>query len=75
MAHIEVRAEMAGTVKELLVSPGVHVAPSQELLILESMKMEVPIESPVSGTVVEIAVAEGAVIPEGELLIILAATK
>ena len=73
MARVEVRTEMAGTVKELLVAVGDPAAEAQELLILESMKMEVPVESPATGRVAELCVEAGAVIAEGDLLLVLEA--
>jgi acetyl-CoA carboxylase biotin carboxyl carrier protein len=73
MARTEVQADMAGTVKEVLVSPGDTVAPGQELLILESMKMEIPVEAPREGTVGEVLVEVGDVIQEGQALVALEA--
>jgi biotin carboxyl carrier protein len=69
MARIDIPAPMAGSVKEVLVTPGDTVTEGAELLIIESMKMEVPLESPSGGTVVEVLVAEGAVIEEDHLLV------
>jgi acetyl-CoA carboxylase biotin carboxyl carrier protein len=69
MARTDVVAEMAGTVREVLVSPGDTVAAGQELLIIESMKMEVPVESPQEGTVAEVRVEVGTVVEEGHLLL------
>jgi biotin carboxyl carrier protein len=60
---------MAGLVKELLVAPGEAVEEGTELLILESMKMEIPVESPVAGTVEEIAVTAPQTVEEGQLLL------
>lgn len=71
MAQIELRSEMAGTIIEILVPVGVAVTPGQELVVVESMKMEVPVESPAAGHIAEVAVAEGAVIAEGDLLLVI----
>jgi biotin carboxyl carrier protein len=68
MPTIDVLAPMAGSVKELLVTPGEAVSADQELLIIESMKMEIPLESPAAGTVAEILVAPAQRIDEGQLL-------
>lgn len=68
MAAIEIPSPMAGSVKEILVALGESVSEGQELLILESMKMEIPIESPGAGTVSEICVEAPEVIEEGHLL-------
>lgn len=73
MARTEIVAEMAGTVKEVLVNAGDVVAAGQELLILESMKMEVPVESLGEGTVGEVLVEAGTVVEEGRLLLVLEA--
>jgi acetyl-CoA carboxylase biotin carboxyl carrier protein len=71
MARMEVLAEMAGTVKEVLVAAGEAVAPGQEMIIIESMKMEVPVESPGSATIAEVCVEEGTVVEEGRTLLVL----
>jgi biotin carboxyl carrier protein len=68
MATVDVPAPMAGSILELSVAVGDSVTAGQELLILESMKMEIPVESPAAGRVAEIAVTQGQRIDEGELL-------
>lgn len=60
---------MTGTVKEVLVSVGESVSVGHELLIVESMKMELPVEAERAGTVAEIAVEPGQRIEEGDLLL------
>lgn len=60
---------MAGSVRELLVKVGDRVTEGQELLILESMKMEVPVESTGEGTVLEIVVTPPVAVEEGQLLL------
>jgi len=69
MATIDLPAPMAGSVKELLVAGGDVVRARQELLILESMKMEIPVESPSAGTVTEILVTAPQRIDEGQVLL------
>ena len=69
MAHFDVRAEMVANVLTITVRVGDAVASGDQLLLLESMKMEIPVLSEVSGTVVEIAVVEGEVIQGGDLLV------
>ena len=69
MARIDVSAPMAGAIKEVLVAAGERVAEGQELLILESMKMEIPVESPAAGTVAEVLVAPPQTIAEGQVLL------
>jgi acetyl-CoA carboxylase biotin carboxyl carrier protein len=68
MAMIDVVAEMTGTVKEVLIGPGDSVNLGQELLFVESMKMEIPVESPASGTVAEVLVAVAESVEEGQVL-------
>lgn len=69
MATIDIVSPMAGSVREILVSVGDTVAEGQELAILESMKMEVPVESTGDGTVLEIAVTPPVAVEEGQILI------
>jgi acetyl-CoA carboxylase biotin carboxyl carrier protein len=65
----DVRAHITGTVWKILVKPGELVAAEQTLVIIESMKMEMPIESPEAGRVSSVAVSEGASVDEGDLLL------
>jgi len=67
--HTQVRAEMVATVHSLTVSVGDLVTPGSTLLILESMKMEIPVLAEIAGRVEEVAVAPGDTIQEGDLLI------
>ena len=63
-----VEAEMVANVWKVLVEPGQSIGVGETLVILESMKMEIPVESPLTGTVKEIRVAEGGVVQEGDLI-------
>lgn len=65
----EVRAEMMGTVLSVTVVPGDRVDAGDVVVVLESMKMEIPVSAEASGTVIEIAVAEGVTVSEGDLLV------
>jgi biotin carboxyl carrier protein len=67
----EVRAHITGTVWKILVKPGDAVAPDQTVAILESMKMEMPLEAPDAGRVASVAVSEGASVDEGDLILTL----
>ena len=67
----EVRAHITGTVWKILVKPGDEVVAEQTLVILESMKMEMPVESPNAGRVASVAVTEGVSVDEGDLLLML----
>jgi biotin carboxyl carrier protein len=69
MAIVDVPAPMAGSVKELLVAVGDTVRARQEIMLIESMKMEIPLESPAAGTVTEILVSSPERISEGQLLL------
>ncbi len=64
-----VRAQIAGTVWKLEVEFDDEVEEGQTVVILESMKMEMPVEAPVAGRVVAIHVAPGRFVEEGEALI------
>jgi biotin carboxyl carrier protein len=67
----EVKAELVGNVWKVRTSVGAQVAEEDELLILESMKMEIPVTAPRAGTVREVRVREGEVVKEGQVLVIL----
>ena len=71
MADIEVKSEIAGAVWKILVEPGAEVAEDDTLVILESMKMEIPISAPEDGTVKSMAVVEGEAVVEGQLVLVL----
>lgn len=71
MAEFEVRSEIAGIVRKIEVVTGGTVAPDGELLIIESMKMEIPVLVPQGGKVKTLFVEEGAMIAEGQKLAIL----
>jgi biotin carboxyl carrier protein len=64
----EVRAEMVANVWKVVVSQGDAVSDGDTLVILESMKMEIPVIAEADGTVTELAVAEGDVVQEGDLI-------
>ena len=64
----EVRAEMVANVYKVLVAEGDTVEDGDTLVILESMKMEIPVIVEVSGLVSKVAVQEGAVVQEGDLI-------
>jgi len=66
---IAVRAHIAGTVWKVEVDFGDEVEEGQTVVILESMKMEMPVESPVSGRVTAIRAEQGRFVEEGETLI------
>ena len=66
-----IRAEMVANVLSISVSAGELVTIGQTVLLLDSMKMEIPVLSEVSGKVIEIAVVRGEIIQEGDPLIMI----
>jgi len=67
-----VTAHITGTVWKIEVKVGDAVDEGQTLVIIESMKMEMPVESPSAGKVASIAVTEGQAVDEGAVLLTLA---
>ncbi|MBB2915538.1 biotin carboxyl carrier protein [Streptosporangium becharense] len=67
----EVRAEMVANVWKVLVAEGDSVVEGDTLVILESMKMEIPVLTEDDGVVTQIKVAEGDVIQEGDLIAVI----
>jgi acetyl-CoA carboxylase biotin carboxyl carrier protein len=67
-AVAEVRAEMVANVWKVLVSEGDHVEDGDTLVILESMKMEIPVLTETAGVISKLHVAEGDVVQEDELI-------
>jgi acetyl-CoA carboxylase biotin carboxyl carrier protein len=66
---VDVAAHITGTVWEIRVNVGEDVQEEQVLVVLESMKMEMPVESPAAGKVARIAVQKGQAVEEGEVFI------
>ena len=66
-----VSAHITGTVWKIEVKVGDEVSEGQVLVILESMKMEMPVEAPEGGKVTEIKTAEGQPVNEGDVLVVL----
>jgi acetyl-CoA carboxylase biotin carboxyl carrier protein len=71
MARKEVRSEITGSLWKVLKQPGDRVAEEDALMILESMKMEIPILAEAEGTVVELPVKEGDPVAEGQVVAVL----
>lgn len=71
MPTVTVVSEVAGNIWKILVQPGDTVAPEQDVLIVESMKMEIPASAPCAGVVREIRVAEGEHVDEGQVLLLI----
>jgi acetyl-CoA carboxylase biotin carboxyl carrier protein len=68
MAIIDVKAEITGNVWKILAKPGQKVEEDEAIVMLESMKMEIPVSAPERGTVKEILVSEGEVVTEGSVV-------
>ena len=71
MAIVNVKSEIAGNVWKIQLKPGDKVEADGEIMILESMKMEIPVLSPKAGVIKEIKVSEGETIGEGQLVAVL----
>jgi len=67
----QVEAQITGNVWKIEKAVGDAVAEGETLIILESMKMEIPVEAPCSGTLAEIRVAEGQSVEEGAVLAVI----
>ena len=67
----EVRAEITANVILVRVEAGQRVAEGDELVVLESMKMEIPVLAPVDGIVSQLALAAGATVAEGDLVAVI----
>jgi len=68
---MKVLSEVSGSVWKVEVAVGQSVAEGDTLLIVESMKMEIPVTAPKAGTVADIRTAEGEPVTDGQLLVIL----
>ena len=67
----DVKAHITGVVFQVSTMPGDAVAAGDPVIVLESMKMEIPVEAPRAGTVREIKVAEGQTVQEGDTVAVL----
>ena len=72
MADIRVRSEVAGVVARVVAAVGGRVAEGDEVIVLEAMKMELPVLAPAAGTLSAILVAEGETVSEGQAIATLA---
>jgi biotin carboxyl carrier protein len=68
---VEVESQITGSVFRIEKSVGDTVSADDVLVILESMKMEIPVEAPCAGRVAEVRVAEGDHIDEGHVLMVI----
>jgi acetyl-CoA carboxylase biotin carboxyl carrier protein len=68
VAAIEVKSVVTGSVWKIVASVGQSLAPGDEIMVLESMKMEIPVIVEDGGVLKELKVAEGATVNEGQVL-------
>jgi acetyl-CoA carboxylase biotin carboxyl carrier protein len=71
MVKIEAKSEVTGAVWKIVTKPGDRVAEGDALMIVESMKMEIPVLAEEGGTVAEILVSEGQPVSEGQTVALL----
>jgi biotin carboxyl carrier protein len=64
----DVRAHITGVVFQVVAAAGAKVAAGEPILILESMKMEIPVEAPRAGVVQRVHVTEGQTVQEGDVV-------
>jgi acetyl-CoA carboxylase biotin carboxyl carrier protein len=67
----QVRAHITGNVWKVLVKAGDKVDAGDQLIIFESMKMEIPLEAEDAASVIEVRVVEGQAVTEGDLVVVL----
>ena len=65
---MHVKSEIAGSVWKIIAAEGTDLAADDVIVILESMKMEIPVTAPKAGTLSKLHVAEGDMIGEGQLI-------
>ena len=71
MARVQVLSEVSGSVWKIEAATGTEVGADDTILIIESMKMEIPVASPRAGRVVELKVAEGDTVKEGQVVAVI----
>ncbi|WP_210492928.1 biotin/lipoyl-binding carrier protein [Microvirga antarctica] len=69
MAKIDVSSEMTGSIWKILVQVGQDVEEGDTLILIEAMKMEIPVAASDSGKVCEILVAEGDMVADGDVVV------
>lgn len=71
MKKSKVASEITGKVWKIVATPGTRLTEDEPILILESMKMEIPVSAPLDCTVREILVAEGDTVSEGQAVAVI----
>ncbi len=74
MSRHEIESEVTGNVWKVLLEPGAAVDTGDVIMILESMKMEIPVESPIPGTLAELLVAPEDQVQEDQVLAVVEAS-
>ncbi len=72
MAQVEVKAEVTGSVWKIVAAVGQSLAAGDTLMILESMKMEIPVIAEDGGRLIELRVTEGTPVAEGQTVAVVA---
>ena len=67
----DIKAHITGVVFQVVTHPGDVVEAGDPVIVLESMKMEIPVEAPRAGAVKEIRVEEGQTVQEGDIVAVL----
>ncbi|OQO89698.1 biotin/lipoyl-binding carrier protein [Saccharomonospora piscinae] len=73
--HEEIKAEIVASVLSVFAAEGDVLAEGDEIVLLESMKMEIPVITEQGGTLVRVSVTEGQSVAEGDLLALVANTE
>ena len=72
MANVEVKAEVTGSVWKIVTEVGQTLAPGDTVMILESMKMEIPVIAEDGGRLIELRVTKGTPVAEGQTVAVVA---
>jgi acetyl-CoA carboxylase biotin carboxyl carrier protein len=73
MGQVTIKSEIAAKIWKIEVAVGMQVPEGETLILLESMKMEIPILAPVAGAIVQLLVQEGDIVGEGQVLAVIEA--
>jgi acetyl-CoA carboxylase biotin carboxyl carrier protein len=67
----QIKSDMVASVWQVLVLPGDEVSAGDVMVVLESMKMEIPVEAPTDGTVISVFVTQGDKVGEDQVLVVI----
>jgi acetyl-CoA carboxylase biotin carboxyl carrier protein len=73
MGQVTIKSEIAAKIWKIEVAVGMQVPEGETVILLESMKMEIPILAPVAGAIVQLLVREGDIVGEGQVLAVIEA--